>query len=117
MMGRIAFSTELTGTEWFWMKLVPSSPLKLWVPRLPSNCHPIAGGVLLVPLFRWQKLIQKPYESGDYRGMMLIKAIWRPLKLYYLQTEGNMVICYIKPSPPRFRLIRYVAHEIITTYG
>lgn len=61
--------------------------------------------------------LQKPYESGDYRGIKLIKAIWRPLKLYYLHTEGNMVICYIKPSPSRFRLTRYVAHEIITTYG
>ncbi|XP_071940584.1 DNA repair protein RAD5B-like isoform X2 [Coffea arabica] len=29
----------------------------------------------------WQKLIQKPYESGDYRGMKLIKAILRPLML------------------------------------
>ncbi|KAK9137754.1 hypothetical protein Sjap_008348 [Stephania japonica] len=29
----------------------------------------------------WQKLIQKPYESGDERGLALIKAILRPLML------------------------------------
>ncbi|XP_058078009.1 DNA repair protein RAD5B isoform X2 [Magnolia sinica] len=29
----------------------------------------------------WQKLIQKPYESGDERGLRLIKAILRPLML------------------------------------
>ncbi|CDP19585.1 unnamed protein product [Coffea canephora] len=44
---------------------------------------------------QWQKLIQKPYESGDYRGIMLIKAIWRPLKLYYLQTEVIIISFYV----------------------
>ncbi|KAF6153230.1 hypothetical protein GIB67_036576 [Kingdonia uniflora] len=29
----------------------------------------------------WQKLIQKPYENGDVRGMRLIKSILRPLML------------------------------------
>ncbi|WCJ23977.1 DNA repair protein RAD5B [Euphorbia peplus] len=29
----------------------------------------------------WQKLIQRPYENGDPRGMRLIKAILRPLML------------------------------------
>ncbi|XP_040999651.1 DNA repair protein RAD5B [Juglans microcarpa x Juglans regia] len=29
----------------------------------------------------WNKLIQKPYENGDPRGMKLIKAILRPLML------------------------------------
>lgn len=29
----------------------------------------------------WNKLIQKPYENGDPRGMRLIKAILRPLML------------------------------------
>nr|XP_017219977.1 PREDICTED: putative SWI/SNF-related matrix-associated actin-dependent regulator of chromatin subfamily A member 3-like 3 isoform X2 [Daucus carota subsp. sativus] len=29
----------------------------------------------------WHKLIQKPYENGDYRGLKLIKAILRPLML------------------------------------
>ncbi|CDP04900.1 unnamed protein product [Coffea canephora] len=41
------------------------------------------------------RLIQKPYESGDYRGIMLIKAIWRPLKLYYLQTEVIIISFYV----------------------
>ncbi|CDP06786.1 unnamed protein product [Coffea canephora] len=45
--------------------------------------------------FLWQKLIQKPYESGDYRGIKLIKAIWRPLKLYYLQTEVIIISFYV----------------------
>lgn len=30
---------------------------------------------------RWSKLIQKPYENGDPRGLKLIKAILRPLML------------------------------------
>ncbi|CAM0911133.1 unnamed protein product [Alopecurus aequalis] len=29
----------------------------------------------------WQKLIQKPYENGDERGLKLVKAILRPLML------------------------------------
>ncbi|XP_072986407.1 DNA repair protein RAD5B-like [Typha latifolia] len=29
----------------------------------------------------WQKLIQKPYENGDERGLRLVKAILRPLML------------------------------------
>ncbi|KAL8104947.1 DNA repair protein RAD5B [Apium graveolens] len=29
----------------------------------------------------WHKLIQKPYENGDHRGLKLIKAILRPLML------------------------------------
>ncbi|KAF9606128.1 hypothetical protein IFM89_023181 [Coptis chinensis] len=29
----------------------------------------------------WQKLIQKPYDNGDERGMRLIKSILRPLML------------------------------------
>ncbi|KAK3043438.1 hypothetical protein RJ639_002017 [Escallonia herrerae] len=29
----------------------------------------------------WSKLIQKPYENGDHRGLKLIKAILRPLML------------------------------------
>ncbi|GAV82378.1 SNF2_N domain-containing protein/Helicase_C domain-containing protein/HIRAN domain-containing protein/zf-C3HC4_2 domain-containing protein [Cephalotus follicularis] len=29
----------------------------------------------------WNKLIQKPYENGDYRGLKLVKAILRPLML------------------------------------
>jgi SNF2 family DNA or RNA helicase len=30
---------------------------------------------------RWQKLIQRPYENGDERGLKLVKAILRPLML------------------------------------
>lgn len=30
---------------------------------------------------RWSKLIQKPYENGDPRGLRLIKAILRSLML------------------------------------
>ncbi|GFP95905.1 putative swi/snf-related matrix-associated actin-dependent regulator of chromatin subfamily a member 3-like 3 [Phtheirospermum japonicum] len=29
----------------------------------------------------WNKLIQKPYENGDHRGLKLVKAILRPLML------------------------------------
>lgn len=32
-------------------------------------------------LVRWNKLIQRPYENGDPRGLRLIKAILRPLML------------------------------------
>jgi SNF2 family DNA or RNA helicase len=32
-------------------------------------------------LFRWTKLIQRPYENGDERGLNLVKAILRPLML------------------------------------
>lgn len=31
--------------------------------------------------FRWTKLIQRPYENGDERGLNLVKAILRPLML------------------------------------
>lgn len=30
---------------------------------------------------RWNKLIQKPYENDDKRGLKLVKAILRPLML------------------------------------
>jgi SNF2 family DNA or RNA helicase len=35
----------------------------------------------LVFFSRWQKLIQRPYENGDERGLKLVKAILRPLML------------------------------------
>jgi DNA repair protein RAD5 len=30
---------------------------------------------------RWYKLIQKPFEEGDERGLKLVQAILRPLML------------------------------------
>lgn len=30
---------------------------------------------------RWNKLVQKPFEDGDERGLVLLKAILRPLML------------------------------------
>lgn len=32
-------------------------------------------------LNRWNKLVQRPYDNGDPRGMKLVKAILRPLML------------------------------------
>ena len=36
---------------------------------------------LLLNIDRWYKLIQKPFDDGDERGLMLLKAILRPLML------------------------------------
>lgn len=36
---------------------------------------------IIYSMHRWNKLIQRPYENGDPRGMRLIKAILRPLML------------------------------------
>jgi hypothetical protein len=30
---------------------------------------------------RWNKLVQKPFEDGDVRGLKLLQAILRPLML------------------------------------
>lgn len=49
--------------------------------------HIFACGVLKTRLIsrfdlsRWQRLIQKPYENGDERGLKLVRAILRPLML------------------------------------
>lgn len=32
-------------------------------------------------LFRWNKLIQKPYEEGDERGLKLVQSILKPIML------------------------------------
>lgn len=50
------------------------------------NCSSCAiVGIVLhnisILFFRWNKLIQRPYENGDPRGLKLIKAILRPLML------------------------------------
>lgn len=37
--------------------------------------------VLFLVLSRWYRLIQRPYENGDYRGLKLVKAILKPLML------------------------------------
>lgn len=36
---------------------------------------------IVLSVTRWSKLIQRPYESGDPRGLRLIKAILRSLML------------------------------------
>lgn len=36
---------------------------------------------IVLSITRWSKLIQRPYESGDPRGLRLIKAILRSLML------------------------------------
>ena len=35
----------------------------------------------LLNIDRWYKLIQKPFDDGDERGLMLLKAILGPLML------------------------------------
>ncbi|CAL9242169.1 unnamed protein product [Arabidopsis halleri] len=44
----------------------------------------------------WSKLIQKPYENGDSRGLKLIKAILRPLMLRRTKEtrdkEGSLIL-------------------------
>lgn len=45
------------------------------ISELYSNSH------LFSYTCRWNKLIQKPYENGDMRGLQLVKAILRPLML------------------------------------
>jgi SNF2 family DNA or RNA helicase len=32
-------------------------------------------------MYRWNKLVQKPFEDGDVRGLKLLQAILRPLML------------------------------------
>lgn len=32
-------------------------------------------------LFRWNKLVQKPYEEGDERGLKLLQSILKPIML------------------------------------
>jgi DNA repair protein RAD5 len=32
-------------------------------------------------LFRWNKLVQKPYEEGDERGLKLVQSILKPIML------------------------------------
>ncbi|URD77863.1 hypothetical protein MUK42_05395 [Musa troglodytarum] len=51
-----------------------------------SNCGAIGHGMknycsIIIEKFRWHKLIQRPYENGDERGLKLVKAILRPLML------------------------------------
>ena len=32
-------------------------------------------------MFRWNKLVQKPYEEGDERGLKLVQSILKPIML------------------------------------
>jgi DNA repair protein RAD5 len=39
-------------------------------------------------LFRWNKLVQKPYEEGDERGLKLVQSILKPIMLR--RTKNSM---------------------------
>ena len=53
-------------------------------------------------IYRWNKLIQRPYENGDPRGLRLIKAILRPLMLRRTKEskdkEGRWLSCILSFS-------------------
>ncbi|KAL9390008.1 hypothetical protein Peur_018613 [Populus x canadensis] len=93
--------------EWCRVFLDEAHTIKSWMTTgaqsafaLPSNCYWCLTGTPLKPVqlscgvspldtlfiisllsFKWSKLIQRPYENGDPRGLKLIKAILRPLML------------------------------------
>lgn len=46
-------------------------------------------------LSRWQKLIQKPYENGDDRGLKLVRAILRPLMLRRTKETKDKIGKYV----------------------
>ncbi|GJN36863.1 hypothetical protein PR202_gb25762 [Eleusine coracana subsp. coracana] len=48
----------------------------------------------------WQKLIQKPYEIGDDRGLKLVRAILRPLMLRRTKETKDMIGKPILVLPP-----------------
>jgi DNA repair protein RAD5 len=49
----------------------------------------------LVDLYRWQKLIQKPYENGDDRGLKIVRAILRPLMLRRTKETKDKIGKYV----------------------
>lgn len=46
--------------------------------------------------FRWNKIIQKPFEEGDERGLKLVQSILKPIMLrrtkYSKDREGRLVV-------------------------
>lgn len=50
---------------------------------------------MLLVIQRWNKLIQKPYEEGDERGLKLVQSILRPIMLRRTKSstdaEGRLV--------------------------
>jgi SNF2 family DNA or RNA helicase len=49
----------------------------------------------LLDLYRWQKLIQKPYENGDDRGLKIVRAILRPLMLRRTKETKDKIGKYV----------------------
>ncbi|KAL6966790.1 hypothetical protein U1Q18_032584 [Sarracenia purpurea var. burkii] len=58
----------------------------------------------------WSKLIQRPYESGDQRGLKLVKAIRRPLMLR--RTKDSKDKEGRRQNPIIVSKLMFNAHEI-----
>ncbi|XP_063943456.1 DNA repair protein RAD5A isoform X2 [Daucus carota subsp. sativus] len=56
----------------------------------------IVVGVLPVLQYRWNKLVQKPFEGGDERGLKLVQSILRPIMLrrtkFSTDREGRPIL-------------------------
>jgi hypothetical protein len=52
----------------------------------------------ILVISRWQKLIQKPYEIGDDRGLKLVRAILRPLMLRRTRETKDKIGKYVMYS-------------------
>ncbi|KAI7982412.1 DNA repair protein RAD5A [Camellia lanceoleosa] len=52
--------------------------------------------ILLLLIPRWNKLIQKPFEEGDERGLKLVQSILRPIMLrrtkFSTDQEGRPIL-------------------------
>lgn len=60
-----------------------------------------------VDLTRWQKLIQKPYENGDDRGLKIVRAILRPLMLRRTKETKDKIGKYVFFS----KLSKFTTHN------
>lgn len=63
-------------------------PALVLVFKNPYSCR-------FADLSRWQKLIQKPYENGDDRGLKLVRAILRPLMLRRTKETKDKIGKYV----------------------
>ncbi|KAI7986860.1 DNA repair protein RAD5A [Camellia lanceoleosa] len=52
--------------------------------------------ILLLLILGWNKLIQKPFEEGDERGLKLVQSILRPIMLrrtkFSTDREGRPIL-------------------------
>ncbi|KAL0709906.1 hypothetical protein Bca4012_016884 [Brassica carinata] len=72
---------QFDGLGLFLTRHIPSKTQKAKYPWLQLLWFLIDVGVLRVLLSRWNKLVQKPFEEGDERGLKLVQSILKPIML------------------------------------